>query len=382
MKISKTSKNPLEVIKEQNLLLKRFGEKGLVVYRLIGAETTIGELMDVTGLNESEIMKILEFMEENRMIDIIGEQAKKAKEEKEIKETKSINEIPQEEGEEEEEIKPTKPPKDLVGEKPKNKQEEEGEEEREGFRETLSPIEQMIYDKFGKSGVKVYNMIDGEKTAEEILKEAGISEVRLVEILEFLDSQGIIKLEKPSERKPKINEIAPITARAEEEVTTEVPTKEIIPIDVPIKTKLSFLKTMKLKMDLRFKLGKDSVKIYDKINGKKNVIDLAVEDKLSIYFIDAVLEFLADRNAAMFKTLKREEIRERYGNEGLTIYKKYGRDGIYIYELIGKIPSFRELVNISGMNPERVVDIFIYIHKVLDIDLPVSRDMLYKELGL
>ena len=382
MKISKTSKNPLEVIKEQNLLLKRFGEKGLVVYRLIGAETTIGELMDVTGLNESEIMKILEFMEENRMIDIIGEPAKKAKEEKEIKETKSINEIPQEEGEEEEEIKPTKPPKDLVGEKPKNKQEEEGEEEREGFRETLSPIEQMIYDKFGKSGVKVYNMIDGEKTAEEILKEAGISEVRLVEILEFLDSQGIIKLEKPSERKPKINEIAPITARAEEEVTTEVPTKEIIPIDVPIKTKLSFLKTMKLKMDLRFKLGKDSVKIYDKINGKKNVIDLAVEDKLSIYFIDAVLEFLADRNAAMFKTLKREEIRERYGNEGLTIYKKYGRDGIYIYELIGKIPSFRELVNISGMNPERVVDIFIYIHKVLDIDLPVSRDMLYKELGL
>ena len=382
MKISKTSKNPLEVIKEQNLLLKRFGEKGLVVYRLIGAETTIGELMDVTGLNESEIMKILEFMEENRMIDIIGEQAKKAKEEKEIKETKSINEIPQEEGEEEEEIKPTKPPKDLVGEKPKNKQEEEGEEEREGFRETLSPIEQMIYDKFGKSGVKVYNMIDGEKTAEEILKEAGISEVRLVEILEFLDSQGIIKLEKPSERKPKINEIAPITARAEEEVTTEVPTKEIIPIDVPIKTKLSFLKTMKLKMDLRFKLGKDSVKIYDKINGKKNVIDLAVEDKLSIYFIDAVLEFLADRNAAMFKTLKREEIRERYGNEGLTIYKKYGRDGIYIYELIGKIPSFRELVNISGMNPERIVDIFIYIHKVLDIDLPVSRDMLYKELGL
>ena len=80
MKISKTSKNPLEVIKEQNLLLKRFGEKGLVVYRLIGAETTIGELMDVTGLNESEIMKILEFMEENRMIDIIGEPAKKAKE--------------------------------------------------------------------------------------------------------------------------------------------------------------------------------------------------------------------------------------------------------------------------------------------------------------
>ncbi|MCX6769863.1 MAG: hypothetical protein NT051_04260 [Candidatus Micrarchaeota archaeon] len=62
----------------------------------------------------------------------------------------------------------------------------------------LSPLEKILFDQYGEVGVRVYNLIDGEKTAEEILRETGMSEAKLVEILEFMDERGIIKLEKPA----------------------------------------------------------------------------------------------------------------------------------------------------------------------------------------
>jgi hypothetical protein len=50
----------------------------------------------------------------------------------------------------------------------------------------LSPLEKIIFNKFGKEGVDVYNLIDGEKTAEQILNETGVSESKLVEILDLV----------------------------------------------------------------------------------------------------------------------------------------------------------------------------------------------------
>ena len=450
MKITKPKKSPLEVIRDQNLLLKKFGEKGLMVYRLIGSDTTVGELMDITGLSEKELTDIIEFMEENRMIDIIGEKPESpspetegmggvpsesvSKEEGLSEETvgqtpEPVGEVVPSQPEETEEEGVVQPPEIVPPQIPETTEEmerveaeqtsetkheevpevpspplpgeikteeielpeESTEMEKEGSSEEvpegLSEVERKIYERFGEVGVKVYNLIDGERTAEEILKETGISELKLIEILEFLDENGIIKLEKPSEHRPRLDLLEPITARAEEEFQideTEVQTETVekIPIDLPVKTRLGFLDRVKLIFGLRRKFGNKGKKIYEMIDGKNNVIDLAVKNKVSIYFVDAIMEYLSEKKAAKFRTLKRDEILARYGEEGLTIYKKYGRDGVYIYELIGRIPSFKELVAVSGMNPERVIDIFIYIHKVLNIDLPLSKEMLYKEIGL
>lgn len=60
-----------------------------------------------------------------------------------------------------------------------------------------SKYEKAVHEKYGRTGVQVYRMADGKKTGEEILKETGISEDRLIEMLQFMDKKGIIKLEKP-----------------------------------------------------------------------------------------------------------------------------------------------------------------------------------------
>lgn len=61
----------------------------------------------------------------------------------------------------------------------------------------LSPVQKIIYHKYGDVGIRVYLLIDGQKTAEEIMQKTGLKEAQLVEMLDFMDEQGIIKLDYP-----------------------------------------------------------------------------------------------------------------------------------------------------------------------------------------
>ena len=53
-----------------------------------------------------------------------------------------------------------------------------------------------------------------------------------------------------------------------------------------------------------------------------------------------------------------------------------------IYELIGDVSSFKEIVTKSGIPPDHAVNIFIFIHKVLNLELPITRETMYKQLGI
>ncbi len=66
----------------------------------------------------------------------------------------------------------------------------------------MSPVEKIIFNKYGDHGLRVYTLIDGQRTAEEIMHETGHSEAQLVEMLDFMDEQGIIKLDYPKKQKP------------------------------------------------------------------------------------------------------------------------------------------------------------------------------------
>jgi len=59
----------------------------------------------------------------------------------------------------------------------------------------LSPVEAIIYEKYGDKGLHVYAVCDGKKTGNEIIKETGVTQILMAEILDFMDQQGIIKLE-------------------------------------------------------------------------------------------------------------------------------------------------------------------------------------------
>lgn len=207
----------------------------------------------------------------------------------------------------------------------------------------------------------------------------------MIEILEFLDKQGIIKLEKPGEEK-RLEKLKPFV---EKEVETEFEVPEeaeeetgIIPIDIPVKAELGFSQKLRLGPELSLKFGSKGAKLFELIDGEKNVIDLAIETKMTLKEVDKVMEFLSSKDASLFKTMDRDEIRFKYGDEGFAIYKKYGREGIYIYELIGRVPTFKDIVKTTGIDPEKVVEIFIFIHNVLDIELPLTREMMYKQLGI
>lgn len=57
--------------------------------------------------------------------------------------------------------------------------------------------EKIIFDKYGEQGLKVYELINGKTQVTEILAKTGIEKPKLVEILDFMDAEGIIRLDYP-----------------------------------------------------------------------------------------------------------------------------------------------------------------------------------------
>ncbi|MEM3399643.1 MAG: hypothetical protein QXP42_02320 [Candidatus Micrarchaeia archaeon] len=232
-----------------------------------------------------------------------------------------------------------------------------------------NPLEEKIYQKFGPIGVKVYNAIDGEKTAQEILKETKITEEYLVEILEFLNDEGIIRLEVEEEtpqEKPK--EITALGGEAE----------PIKPIHKPIKRPMSVLNEAMVKADLMLKF-KGSAKVYSAIDGKRNILHISRETGVPITEIDNIMKYLVEKGAITLEPLTPHEIQYLYGHEGLKIYSTYGRDGIVLYELIDSKASIKDIVMQTGIEPEKAIDIFLFIHRLLGIEMPITREMLMRQ---
>ncbi|MEM3030289.1 MAG: hypothetical protein QXH27_01010 [Candidatus Micrarchaeia archaeon] len=377
--ITKKEVSPVEAFKFQNMLFQQFGEDGVKVYGALGEHRNVGDLMNLTGVSESRLLEILDFMDKNGMIAMTKAAAPAAPPEKvlteeEIEEKKRMEKAGRERVLE---IREEKPPE-----------------------EEMSPFEKVVFDKFGKIGLRVYSLIDGEKTAEEILAETGISEVQLVEMLEFMDKQGIIKLEKPEEEKEeeekeegeeeeKPEEEFPAPLIEEKGLPPAAPaaappeeiSEEAIPIDVPIKQALGAVNRIALDAELVARFGGRAKRLYDAIDNRKDTVRLARETGMSLEEMDEALAFLGQRGALVFATLSSDDVRERYGLEGERIYNKYGRDGVLLYELIGVVKSFRDMVALSRLQPDKAADIFLYIHDVLAIETPLTKEMLFKELG-
>ncbi|VVC03122.1 Uncharacterised protein [Candidatus Bilamarchaeum dharawalense] len=66
------------------------------------------------------------------------------------------------------------------------------------MKNELSPVEKIIFDKYGKKGLKVYELIDGKISTTEILARVDLTQPKLVEILDFMNEQGIIRLGYPA----------------------------------------------------------------------------------------------------------------------------------------------------------------------------------------
>ncbi|MCX6777801.1 MAG: hypothetical protein NT157_02855 [Candidatus Micrarchaeota archaeon] len=257
----------------------------------------------------------------------------------------------------------------------------------------LSPIERMIFDKFGKTGVDVYNLIDGEKTAEEILLETGISESKLVEILEFMDDQGIIKLEKPEQagRPPEAPQVQrePQEEPAFEPMVEEKPEAslpqtgvKVAPAELPSKTRLGIFRRFAVAANLSVRYPFAGRRLFAEIDGIKDTVQLSKRTRIPFAKMDRILKTLKKREAIEVKPIIEAEVKERYGDEGVSVYRRYGREGLLIYELIGKEASLKDIVVTSSVEPKKGADIIVYIHTMLGIDMPLDKKMLYQQLGV
>jgi hypothetical protein len=144
---------------------------------------------------------------------------------------------------------------------------------------------------------------------------------------------------------------------------------------------MGFPNSIIVQVELALRFPHYGSKAYNSIDGQSDVVQIATAAGATLGEVDKVLEFLGRRGGALMRPLKPMEVRSKYGDDGLAIYKKHGREGILVYELIGKEGSVREIVRKSGIEKNRAVDIFIYIHKVLGLDLPVDKQTLLRQIG-
>ena len=401
-KIIKIEKGPLQRFKNSNLLMKKFGEIGLQVYRVITGKRTSEELRKDLDIEPEAFAAIVNYMEDAGMIEltsvgaekieekIVEEKEKTVEEEEKIAEPEEINiEPPEEEEKKEELIIESEEEKGEILEREKEESIdltsiEEPEDSSEETGEGLNTVEKMIRDKFGEVGIKAYNLIDGSRTTDEIMKETGITETKLVEILNFLEDRGIIKMEGREDKKEPEKPISDTgisdVLGPDTDVTGQDP-KGFPTIDVPVRLGLDILKTLKLKADIMFKKGDTGSKVLDRVDGKLDALEISLKNNLPLYTVLDIINFLLQSGAIIMKPLTRLDVKKKYGDPGFSVYKKYGRDGVMLYELIDKNLTIKQMAEKVTKDKEKFIDMFMFIRKVLNIEIPIDKEVLMKQLA-
>lgn len=154
---------------------------------------------------------------------------------------------------------------------------------------------------------------------------------------------------------------------------------DALPVDVPIANpRPSIIDKARLRALLSMKFGHVGNDLMAHVDSNKDFVQLSIETGLSLRDLDIILGELGKAGLLSFKQLNRTEVRHRYGDDGLAVYKRYGREGLLIYQMIGKAESLRDIAARTQIEPQRAVDIIIFVHRVLGLDLPVDRDMVYR----
>jgi Mn-dependent DtxR family transcriptional regulator len=274
----------------------------------------------------------------------------------------------------------------------------------------LSPVEKIISDKYGDVGLQVYSLIDGQRTAEEIMRDTGLTEPKLVEILDFMDEQGIIKLDYPKGTGaggpaapppgagfggpqmagPSMQQPPPQGQRKEEGFNPMIEGEDSLdeargvpsPVEVPIKAPMDIVKSVQSKAKIMLKYGDKGSKLMEQLDGKNDLIDISLKLDIALFTVSDMLRFMMENGMVIMKPMSRTDVRKKYGDDGYAVYKKFGKEGLMLYELIGKEMTIKQMAEKIMKDKSKIIDMFIFIHKVLGIELPIDRDVLSKQLGI
>jgi len=365
-----------EKYKKQKEIFEKFGPEGMKLYSMFTFETTPESALQMTKIDEEKGKEIIEYLKDENLIERSGEKLSKK------------DELIEEENEEndEEEISEEDENYNFTNIKIYNEEDEEVEQ----VMETKTQIyERKLKEEFGEKGVKIYRLIDGRKNAEQIMKEVGVNEDTIIKVFEFMEKEGMIKLEHPGSKsepsEEEVKEKKEQTKRKMEPIseTSTTSTKKIIiddriPIDVPILKKQSLPDKMALEAKLLARFGGKSLRINTNMNDKKDVVGLAIELGISLDELDEILYSISNAGACTFATLSNNDIKKRYGEEAFELYEEFGRDGIMLYELIGKM-NLKDIIKFSKIEHRKAAKIIYKANSLLGID-DIDEEMIYKSI--
>jgi hypothetical protein len=154
------------------------------------------------------------------------------------------------------------------------------------------------------------------------------------------------------------------------------------PVEAPMKAPMDIVKSVQTKAKLMLKYGDRGSKLLEQIDGKNDVIDITLKLDVPLYTISDMLRFMMENGMIIMKPMSRADVRKKYGDDGYAVYKRFGKEGLMLYELIGKELTIKQMADKITPEKAKIIDMFIFIHKVLGIELPIDRDVLAKQLGL
>jgi len=154
------------------------------------------------------------------------------------------------------------------------------------------------------------------------------------------------------------------------------------PVELPVKAPLDIVKSVQMKAKIMLKFGDKGGKILDMINGKNDVLDISLKLDIPLFTVAGILHFMMENGMLIMKPLSRSDVRTKYGDDGYSVYKKYGKEGLMLYELIGKELTIKQMADKITQDKAQIIDMFIFIHQVLGIELPIDKQVLAKQLGL
>jgi DNA-binding Lrp family transcriptional regulator len=239
-------------------------------------------------------------------------------------------------------------------------------------KEALSGIERSVYDagasiseKMGEKAVLLFRTADGKLTLTQIADELNLSTREVQDLLSKLEGK-FVHVEFTEEKK-------------EEVVTRAEPTQ--VPVDLPRKSSIDPVTHLSIELELAAKFGPSARGMFQMIDGKKDVIDIATELSIPISYVDEVLFYISGFGVLKFHRLTTEDIKKKYGTYGVGIYNQHGRNGLLLFRLLEKYPP---VTAIKALDIDALEAIVIYetIYKILSPPYPLnSKQILAKLLG-
>ena len=224
--------------------------------------------------------------------------------------------------------------------------------------QSLSTIEKAIYLEFGSDGVSVFRLSSRNMTVNEISKDLALEEEKVIELINKMKGKYLYVEEPKVEKGAEIAEAKP---------------KEIVVIDVPKKTSSDNISSVALISELTIKFGPTAKKIYEMIDGKLDVLQLASMNLVSLDYVDNLMWVLADKKSVSFVRLYEEDIKKKYGSMCFNIFNKYGRDGLFLYQLLDRTSDPVLAIRYSEIEPSMAVEAMDYILKLIGAPIAFNK---------